>query len=900
MKKNTFEDAKKIISDPKFQWALTAIIFIIIIFASSSIRLSNLDRLTDSTTGETIPLALDPFYFLRVTQTMAAEGPMPEYDGLRFSAGDTTPWSNEILPVVNLGIYKTFSPIFPASLEFYNVISPVYFYILGIMVFFWLVFIISRKKSLALLASIFLSLNPAYLYRTMAGFSDHESIGMLAFFLSLAVFSLSINYLTKEKKTKLYLASLYGLGIGLATALTIGSWGGVASSLFIIIPLSLFLIYLFNTRKKNMELVTRLLIFYSLWIISTPLFSALIGMGARRAIPYFTGSTGIVSLAVFGFIIVDTILTVLNPKAVVKKFRILYSMAIAGIAGILALPLIGKNPLTLAVSIINELISPFKDQSGRIGSTVAENAQPFLNDWISQMTPTIFWLFFLGLVLFGIVLAKKIKNTKHSIYFGASYLFMISGIIFSKYSSVSTFNGDNFISQAFYLVALGTFWIYFFYLFVNKEFSWAPQDALLFSLIFFTIVSGRAAARVFFLITPFVCLFAAYFLVELFELIKNNKDSAIRVGLGAILVLAAIPAVMGTYNMYSSLEASAQNTAPSAHPQWQSAMGWVRDNTPTDAVFSHWWDYGYWVQSLGQRATVADGGHFQNAFGGDHKNGRYVLTTPNPDTAYSYFKSMKTTHLLIDPTDLGKYGAYSKIGGDLSNDRFSSIPVGLSIPSQIQETSEETIIPYSLNGFVDQDITYDLNGEQIFLPGPTFDKYGNPSAKAYVIGLIVKRTGSAMVQPEVVFAYNNKRYNIPLRYIYFGDNLMDFGSGLDAVVSLIPSLIQGQAGLSIDQMGSAIYLSPKVKDSLFAQVYLLGDAFDNYEYLDLVHEEDSQVVASIKAQAGLSSEFIYYNGFHGPIKIWETGHPAGTIESEEFYSLSHSETDWGVLDYLFE
>ena len=53
----------KVTSNKKYQWIATGIILFVVLIMSSSIRLSNWDLLTDSTTGEKIPLALDPFYF---------------------------------------------------------------------------------------------------------------------------------------------------------------------------------------------------------------------------------------------------------------------------------------------------------------------------------------------------------------------------------------------------------------------------------------------------------------------------------------------------------------------------------------------------------------------------------------------------------------------------------------------------------------------------------------------------------------------------------------------------------------------------------------------------------------------------------------------------------------------
>jgi asparagine N-glycosylation enzyme membrane subunit Stt3 len=890
---------KNSLSNPKVQWALTLIILLLVIFVSSNIRLSNLGNLNDSTTGEYIPLALDPFYWMRVGQTMITNGGLPAYDTMRYYPGGETAWSHEIMPSVNVAIYKVFSPMFGGTFEFYHVISPVIYYIFGILVFFTLVFIITKKKSLALIASIFLAFNPAYLYRTMAGFADHESIGMLAFFIALLVYSLALYYID-HKKTKLWKTLVYGVAVGFTTSLTIASWGGVANFLFIIIPLSFFLIYLFNIKSKDKLFIRKGLVFYAAWIIFTLVFGVLFRKGLMATFSYFLSSRNIISLAIFGFIIIDALLIYFPLKQIKKQFRVLYTLIFIGVLGFIGLFAIGKNPFTFVFGAVRSLMAPFGSTAGgaRLGSTVAENAQPYLADWINQMTPTIFWLSFLGLVLFGVLLAKKIKNLKHSIYFGAAYIFMIFGIIFSKYSASSILNGDNILSQAFYLISLLTFWIYFFYLYINKEFNWSGQDTLIFALMFFTIVSGRAAARVFFLITPFVCLFAAYLLVELAILIKENKDITLRISLGVILILALLPAISGTYTNYKSLDSSAQYTSPSAHIQWQQAMQWVRENTPTDAVFSHWWDYGYWIESLGQRRTIADGGHFQGEFA-NHRIGRYILTTPNPETAYSMFKTLNTSHLLIDPTDLGKYGAYSKIGGDENWDRFSSLPVGTYNPQQIQETSTQTIIPYNFNGFVDGDILYNKNGTQIFLPGPTFDDIGNPTAKSYIIGFILKKTDSTIEQPEAVYFYNNKQYQIPVRYIYFNGRLMDFGSGLDAVIDIIPSLKQGAQGLSVDQFGAAIYLSPKVKDSLFAQLYLLDDAFGNYEYLTLVHKEDGPVTSALKAQGMQASDFIYYQGIQGTIKIWETNYPADTRTFNELIWSNWEQECYGCLDGLW-
>ena len=39
---------------------------------------------------------------------------------------------------------------------------------------------------------------------------------------------------------------------------------------------------------------------------------------------------------------------------------------------------------------------------------------------------------------------------------------------------------------------------------------------------------------------------------------------------------------------------------------WIDATNWIKENTPTDSVIFSWWDYGYWIQTLGERTTLAD------------------------------------------------------------------------------------------------------------------------------------------------------------------------------------------------------------------------------------------------------------------------------------------------------
>jgi len=102
--------------------------------------------------------------------------------------------------------------------------------------------------------------------------------------------------------------------------------------------------------------------------------------------------------------------------------------------------------------------------------------------------------------------------------------------------------------------------------------------------------------------------------------------------------------------------------------------------------------------------------------------------------------------------------------------------------------------------------------------------------------------------------------------------------------------------VNVDPLGAVIYLSPKVSKSLFAQLYLLDDVFENYPTIKLANVESEPVIKSLQSQGMNFGEFVYFNGFRGPIKIWEVNYPANIVAHEEFTRVSG---EYAEFDYLF-
>jgi len=398
-------------------------------------------------------------------------------------------------------------------------------------------------------------------------------------------------------------------------------------------------------------------------------------------------------------------------------------------------------------------------------------------------------------------------------------------------------------------------------------------------------------------VVPFVVFMASFFVVRMFYYAKRSKDDFSRMILFIIFSISLLGIVLaglgnplddGSPGFYKISEAQARQVGLSSNPQWQDAMAWTRENTPENSIFIHWWDYGYWVQYLGKRPTVTDGGHGVGYW--DHLIGRYLLTTPNPESALSLMKTQDVSYLLIDPTDLGKYPAYSKIGSDVEgSDRFSQLPVMVFNPGQSQKSANGTVRVYQGGVPVDEDIIYNEGSEDIFLP----------SGKAIIAGIFLEtldeEVSTGFSQPQGVFIYNQKQVNIPIRYMYYEGELFDFEGGLDAVIRMVPGIGDNSGNIQIDSLGALVYLSPKVSKSLFAQLYLLDDAFGNYETISLAYAAQDPVVSNLNSQGANLKDFVFFSGFRGPIKIWKVEYPSNIIEKEEFLEISG---EYGELDNL--
>jgi hypothetical protein len=312
-------------------------------------------------------------------------------------------------------------------------------------------------------------------------------------------------------------------------------------------------------------------------------------------------------------------------------------------------------------------------------------------------------------------------------------------------------------------------------------------------------------------------------------------------------------------------------------------MQWVRENTSENAVFGHWWDYGYWVQSLGERATVLDGGNVIPYW--NHLMGRYTLTGDNSKMAAEFLYSHNATHFLIDSSDIGKYTAFSSIGSDENYDRRSWISSFMLDDSQTHEEKNSTTLLYRGGFTLDEDISYSLNGTVVLLPGVGSSSLDSKRSLAGLGGAILNRNSQGKyVSAMGVFVYQGKQITLPIRYLYQNKTLTDFGKGVEAGMFLMDRVDQQPNGqISIVHDGAMLYLSRRVLVSQLGRLYLFRQ---EDPYFKIVHIENDQVVNTLRSQGYASDEFIFYQGVRGPISIWNIRYPGDMRINEEFLKTS--------------
>ena len=100
-----------------------------------------------------------------------------------------------------------------------------------------------------------------------------------------------------------------------------------------------------------------------------------------------------------------------------------------------------------------------------------------------------------------------------------------------------------------------------------------------------------------------------------------------------------------------------------ATDDWLDALDWIKNNTPKDAVVASWWDYGYWISTMAERATLADNSTVNTNI---IRNIAKMLLN-NPNSSWHSLNEMQADYVLVfvagEKLNLDSPQSYYRLGG---------------------------------------------------------------------------------------------------------------------------------------------------------------------------------------------------------------------------------------------
>ena len=289
------------------------------------------------------------------------------------------------------------------------------------------------------------------------------------------------------------------------------------------------------------------------------------------------------------------------------------------------------------------------------------------------------------------------------------------------------------------------------------------------------------------------------------------------------------------------------------NPQWREALQWMRKNTPKDAVVAAWWDYGYWINALGERATIIDA----RVYNSDriHRLARRVFMAQNTDEALKFLKECQATHLLIDPRDVSSiFYPISTIGSDEKFDRQTSAPLFTSTDELI--TTKNGIMLH----FVPRDNR--VSRRKLLIDSKSYD-LGSWSISDIYVELDAQEMP---VSSTVVVSAMGEKVYLTAEEVYFKQNkLTSKKQALQGTIVIVPDAYG-------DNRHAAVYLDEIARKSFIMQLCLFNKASDIFE---LVHPSHPAEVMAKKYR-----NFRILVGLE-KIKIWRIRYPGNTPSSEE-------------------
>jgi len=392
------------------------------------------------------------------------------------------------------------------------------------------------------------------------------------------------------------------VGAGVLLAFGIASWGGIQ---FFILPIGILFLALPFLRKDNKFVILVSIIFTSVFLLVTMSFE-------KTGITFVSGLNGFFLIGCTAFLTVCIVI-----RRIFSKSQLRVSLALLGGSIVSGIVIISSDIINLPTFRYLNAANPFLITTDMLNDSVSEHATTSLD--------VSFYFFSILMIFAGI---------------GAWLLFQ------KKVNHSLKIKGE----MAAFALIIGLVGVYFSSAFVRLE-VFGSLSIIILASIGISILISRilkvqqkptgAVTKISFLVIIVILLMVPMVYPERLNWSNNN------VGIPISLLHSG-----------SKFDISTND--------WPDAMQWVKENTPKDAVIASWWDYGYWISTLGERKTLADNStlldwqirKIASTFFSTPDNAWQILTSDTKTDVSSYYLTLPSD--INQPTKHGDDTIYDK------------------------------------------------------------------------------------------------------------------------------------------------------------------------------------------------------------------------------------------------
>ena len=414
-----------------------------------------------------------------------------------------------------------------------------------------------------LFSALFFSISIPILTRGSIGWFKSEPLGL--FFALLATYLLLSGINSKNKK--IAISKLVFSGFFLI--LSLSAWGG---NQFFIIPIGLFFITLPFLRKDHKFLIWAIPVFCSSSVITSLAFE-------RITSNFLVGLGGFVLIVPTIFLVLCIIIQNKSNEKSKTRNGLIFLISFFIISTAFLIINASEEFIPLPSYRYLNAINPFLTTSNALVDSVSEHATTTLQ--LSFLFNSVFMIF-AGL---GIWMLLKNSN-KYSVIQNDMKSFSLIMGISGVYIASAFLRLELFASLS--VIILSSLGISF----LCKLFSF--NDVKFSNLRSSTIKLSFAVVLIIILVIP------------LTSIVPLN---VFKVGDNPLTILNGGTA----YGLTSN--------------DWNSSLEWIKNNTPENSVIASWWDYGYWIQTKSDRATLADNSTIHTKI--IEKIAKIFVATPN-------------------------------------------------------------------------------------------------------------------------------------------------------------------------------------------------------------------------------------------------------------------------------